>query len=178
MICKEEFCFRNAAAWQKAGQEKHIMDNTTRETITRFLAQYDTLVIATEHEGQPYATRAFYVEQPVNDTNLTLYGTFITTSRKLANLRQHPRVGLFIGPDQPTAWFEATARARILTDENASKAVMEQLGKKSAVAATFIARLPIVAVELQVNWLRITNIAASPMQIEVTFAPTPIGEEQ
>ena len=154
------------------------MDNTTQETITRFLAQYDTLVIATEHEGQPYATRAFYVEQSVNDTNLVLYGTFITTSRKLANLRQNPRVGLFIGPDQPTAWLEATAQARVLTDENASKAAIEQLGQKSPVAATFIARLPIVAVELQVNWLRITNIAASPMQIEATFAPILAREEQ
>ena len=154
------------------------MDNATRETITRFLAQFDTLVIATEHEGQPYATRAFYVEQPVNDTNLVLYGTFITTSRKLANLRQNPRVGLFIGPDQPTAWLEATAQARVLTDEHASKAAIEQLGKKSPLAATFIARLPIVAVELQVNWLRITNIAASPMQIEATFAPILAREEQ
>jgi nitroimidazol reductase NimA-like FMN-containing flavoprotein (pyridoxamine 5'-phosphate oxidase superfamily) len=163
---------------KKAGQRKHFMDNATRETITRFLAHYDTLAIATEHEGQPFVTRAFYVEQSVNDTNLALYGTFITTSRKLANLRQNPRVGLFIGPDQPSAWLEATARARVLTDENASKAVFEQLGKKSAVAATFIARLPIVAVELQVNWLRITNIAANPMQTEVTFAFTPDSEEQ
>src|SRR5437763_11141454 len=98
------------------------MDNTAREAITKFLAQYDTLVIATEHEGQAYATRAFYVEQPVNDTNLILYGTFITTSRKLPNLRQNPRVGLFIGPDQPTACLEATAQARVVTDENASNA--------------------------------------------------------
>jgi len=29
------------------------MDQTTRETIMSFLAQYDTLAIATEHEGQP-----------------------------------------------------------------------------------------------------------------------------
>src|SRR5205807_2897020 len=131
-------------------RKQHIMDNTAREAITKFLAQYDTLVIATEHEGQPYATRAFYVEQPVNDTNLTLYGTFITTSRKLANLRQNPRVGLFIGPDQPTVWLEATAQARVLTDEKASKTAIELLGQKSTVAAGFIARLPIVAVELQV----------------------------
>src|SRR5438105_9700789 len=133
------------------------MDDSARDTINMFLAQYDTLAIATEHDGQPFVTRAFFVEEPVNENSLKLYGTFITTSRKLANLRQNPRVGLFIGPDQPTAWLEASAQARVLTDEHASKAVMEQLGKKSAVAATFIARLPIVAVEIQVNWLRITN---------------------
>src|SRR6266566_4025767 len=116
-----------------------MMDDTTRETINTFLAQYDTLAIATELAGQPYVTRAFFVEEPVRDTGLKLYGTFITTSRKLANLKQNPRVGLFIGPDQPSAWLEATAQARILTDESASAVVRENLGKKSPVAATFIA---------------------------------------
>lgn len=154
------------------------MDATTREVITNFLAQYDTLAIATEHEGQPYVTRAFYVEGPVEDTELTLHGTFITTSRKLANLRQNPRVGLFIGPDSPTAWLEATALARVLDDESATAAVIEQMGRKSSVAASFIARVPIVAVELRVNWLRITDIAATPMQREVNFSDTSSEEVQ
>lgn len=145
------------------------MDTTSRETITRFLSQYDTLALATEQEGQPYVTRVFYVEQALQDTSLTLYGTFLTTSRKLANLRQNPRVGLFIGPSEPTAWLEATAVAHVLTDESESQAVREKLSKKSAVAATFIAQVPIVAVELQVNWLRITDIAANPMWTEATF---------
>ncbi len=147
------------------------MDATTGETINNFLAQYETLAIATEHEGQPYVTRAFYIEKPIseNDTKLTLYGTFIVTSRKLANMRQNLRVGLFIGPDQPSVWLEATALARVLEDESASAAVRENLGKKSAVAATFIARVPIVAVELQVNWLRITNLTGGPLYTEVTF---------
>src|SRR5712691_2364373 len=125
------------------------MDDAVRETITAFLAQYDTLAIATEHQGQPYVTRVFYVEQSVQDTSLTLYGTFITTSRKLANLRENPRVGLFIGPSEPTAWLEATAIARVISDESASADVREKLGIKSSVAAAFIARVPIVAVELQ-----------------------------
>jgi nitroimidazol reductase NimA-like FMN-containing flavoprotein (pyridoxamine 5'-phosphate oxidase superfamily) len=147
------------------------MDQTTRETIMSFLVQYDTLAIATEHEGQPYVTRAYFVEQPIQDTALTLHGTFITSSRKLANLRLNPRVGLFIGPDQPTAWLEATATAHVLTDEKSSQAVCEQLGQKSRVAAGFIASVSIVAVEFQVNWLRITNLAANPMQTEITFVP-------
>ncbi len=154
------------------------MDDTIRETINIFLAQYDTLAIATEHQGQPYVTRAFYVEQPVHDTSLTLYGTFITTSRKLANLRHNPRVGIFIGPSQPTAWLEATAEAHIITDEQASTSVCEQLSRKSAVAGAFIARLPIVAVELQINWLRITNIAAQPMQTEASFTIAPTKEAE
>lgn len=152
------------------------MDDTARETINNFLAQYDTLAFATELDGQPYVTRAFFVEDPVSDTSLKLYGTFITTSRKLANLKQNPRVGIFIGPDQPSSWLEATAQARILTDESATAVVRENLGKKSPVAATFIARVPIVAVELRVNWLRITNLAAGPLYTEVTFDTVADGQ--
>ena len=145
------------------------MDDSVRNSVNMFLAQYDTLVIATEHDGQPFVTRAFFVEEPVNDNYLKLYGTFITTSRKLANLKQNPRIGIFIGPSQPSTWLEATAIARILTDESASSVVLENLGKKSSVAAAFIARVPVVAVEMQIRWLRITNVTASPMYTEVTF---------
>ena len=148
------------------------MDDSARDTINMFLAQYDTLAIATEHDGQPFVTRAFFVEEPVSENRVRLYGTFITTSRKLANLQQNPRVGIFIGPSQPSAWLEATALARTLNDESESSMVLENLGKKSPVAAAFIARVPVVAVELQLTWLRITNLTASPMYTEVTFQNT------
>lgn len=148
------------------------MDASARDTIKMFLAQYDTLAIATEHDGQPFVTRAFFVEEAVNGSSLRLYGTFITTSRKLSNLQQNPRVGIFIGPSQPSAWLEATALARTLNDESESSIVLENLGKKSPVAAAFIARVPVVAVEMQLTWLRITNLTASPMYTEVNFQNT------
>jgi nitroimidazol reductase NimA-like FMN-containing flavoprotein (pyridoxamine 5'-phosphate oxidase superfamily) len=156
------------------------MDGTTRATINAFLAQYETLVIATEHEGQPFVTRAYYVEKPVEagDTSLTLYGTFIVTSRKLANLRENGRIGLFIGPNQPSAWLEATAHAYALEDEQASAQVRERLGQKSPTAAAFIARVPVVAVEIRVDWLRITNLTASPIYTEATFDTMQAGKEQ
>ncbi len=53
-----------------------------------------------------------------------------------------------------------------------------KLGKKSPVAATFIARVPIVAVEVQVNWLRITNLTASPIYTEANFDIVASGEGQ
>ncbi|GAC1565429.1 MAG: hypothetical protein NVS3B14_03090 [Ktedonobacteraceae bacterium] len=156
------------------------MDDQTRATINRFLAHFETLVIATEHDGQPFVTRAYYVEKPIaqGDTSLTLYSTFIVTSRKLANLRQNARIGLFIGPDQPSNWLEATAHAYALEDEQISATVREQLGQKSPTAAAFIARVPIVAVEIQVDWLRITNLTASPIYTEATFDNKGAGIEQ
>jgi hypothetical protein len=148
------------------------MDDLARDTINKFLAQYDTLAIATERDSQPFVTRAFFVEEPVHESRLRLYGTFITTSRKLANLQQNPRVGIFIGPSQPTVWLEATALARTLKDENTSSIVLANLSKKSSVAAAFIARVPVVAVEMQITWLRITNVSANPMYTEATFQST------
>ncbi len=154
------------------------MDNSMRNTVNEFLATYNTLVIATESEGQPFATSTFYAEEPLHDTSLILYGTFITTSRKLANLRQNPRVGLFIGTQQPVNWLEAIAHAHIIEDEQTSAAIRQRLGEKSAIAAAFLARVPTVAVELHVKWLRITNLAASPMYTEVTFPADHDEEEQ
>ena len=116
------------------------MDMTTRDTINTFLATYNTLVIATESEGQPYATSTFYAEEAVQESGLTLYGTFITSSRKLANLRQNPRVGLFIGPQQPANWLEAIAHVHIIEDEQKSEAIRQRLREKSTVAGAFLAQ--------------------------------------
>lgn len=150
------------------------MNTTERESIDAFLAQYETLAIATEHEGQPYVTYTFFVEQPAQENGVTLYATFITSSRKLANLRANPRVGLFIGPHQPKTWLEATAVARVITDDNEYAEVKERLGKKSPLAATFLARVPTVAVELRLNWLRITNLEGGQVYTEAAF---PLEEE-
>ncbi len=148
------------------------MDMITRDTINEFLAAYSTLVIATESEGQPFATSTFYAEKSLQDTedaDLTLYATFITSSRKLANLRQNPRVGLFIGPQQPANWLEAIAHAHIIEDEQKSETIRQRLREKSAIAGAFLAQVPTAAVELHVQWLRITNLTAAPLYTEVTF---------
>src|SRR5579883_1275754 len=151
------------------------MDESALIKINSFLAQYQTLVIATEHEEQPFATRIFFVEDPASGTALKLYGTLITSSRKLANLRKNPRVGIFIGPDLPSIWLEATALARVLDEETLAAEVREKLARKSPAAAAFIARVPTAAVELEVNWLRITDLAGGTLYTEVTFQP---GEGQ
>ena len=161
------------------------MDATTRTTINTFLANYSTMVIATVDENQPFATSTFYAEEPLQviatETDLILYATFITSSHKLANLRQNPRVGLFIGTPPPTVWLEATAQATIITDEEKSAAICERLAQKSSVAASFLAQVPIAAVELHVRWLRITNLTAAPPSspyTEVTFSSAQEHEEQ
>lgn len=154
------------------------MDETTLTKITAFIAQYQTLVLATEDEGQPYATRIFFVEEPATTTTCKLYGTLITTSRKLANLRQNPRVGIFIGPDQPSTWMEATAHARVLDDEEGAAEVRAKLAQKSPAAAAFISRVPTAAVELEIGWLRITDLTGGTPYTEAFFGDEAKQEEQ
>ncbi|HLI70284.1 MAG TPA: pyridoxamine 5'-phosphate oxidase family protein [Ktedonobacteraceae bacterium] len=145
------------------------MDEKDLARIRSFVSQYKTLVIATEHEGQPYATRIFFVENPAAENTLKLYGTLITTSRKLANLEDNPRVGIFIGPDHPSIWLEATARARVLNEnEEASAAeVRSWLTQKSPEAGAFISRVPTAAVELEVTWARLTDLTSSTPSTEI-----------
>ncbi|HEX4715444.1 MAG TPA: pyridoxamine 5'-phosphate oxidase family protein [Ktedonobacteraceae bacterium] len=153
------------------------MEETTLAQIHTFVAQYSTLVIATEHEGQPFATRIFFVEDPATETACTLYGTLITNSRKLANLKQNPHVGIFIGPDQPSTWMEATAYARVLNEERTVE-IREKLAQKSPTAATFISMVATAAVELKINWLRITDLTSNTPYTEAIFAHTAEAEEK
>ena len=141
------------------------MDAESQKTIAAFLAEYETLLIATERDHQPYTTGAFFAEELI-DNEFNLYFTFIVTSRKLANLIDNPKVGIFIGPRQPTIWLEGTGIAQVLEDEEAERA-KQLVMNKSEMAAGFIASVPIKAVKVQVNWARITDLRTGYAVTEV-----------
>jgi len=145
------------------------MEPATRDAFKRLLSEHDTLAIATEHAGQPFVTRVFFAEEWGPDGSLHLYGTFITTSRKLANLRQNPRIGLFIGPPQPTIWMEGTARASIIADSGEQHHAIALVSAKSATAAAFIKRVPIAPVRMIPCWLRVTDLSAGLAIYENVF---------
>ncbi len=143
------------------------MDQETRQTLADFLKEYDTLLIATERDHQPYTTGAFFAEEFTESGDLLLYFTFITTSRKLANLKDNPKVGIFIGPRQPTCWLEGTGVAEVVQDAEAAGYVKQQVMQKSALAAQFMAQVPIQMVRVKVNWARITDLRAGYSVTEV-----------
>jgi nitroimidazol reductase NimA-like FMN-containing flavoprotein (pyridoxamine 5'-phosphate oxidase superfamily) len=136
------------------------MDQATRQTLADFLKEYDSLLIATERDHQPYTTGAFFAEEITEGGELLLYFTFIVTSRKLANLKDNPRVGVFIGPRQPTCWLEGTGVAEVVEDAQTAEYVKQQVMQKSALAAQFMAQVPITMVRVKLNWARITDLRA------------------
>ena len=143
------------------------MDAESKKTIETFLAEYDTLLIATERDHQPYTTGAFFAEELTDSGAFNLYFTFIVTSRKLANLIDNPKVGIFIGPRQPTIWLEGTGLAQVLEDEQEVERAKQLVMQKSEMAAGFIATVPIKAVKVRVNWARITDLRAGYAVTEV-----------
>ena len=136
------------------------MDQETRQTFVDFLKEYDTLLIATERDHQPYTTGAFFAEEFTERGEFLLHFTFIITSRKLANLQDNPRVGIFIGPRQPTCWLEGTGVAEVVENAEAAEYVKQQVMQKSELAAKFMAQVPIKMVRVKVNWARITDLRA------------------
>lgn len=143
------------------------MNQEAYQTLEAFLHEYDTLLIATERDHQPYTTGAFFAEELSEAGEFMLYFTFIVTSRKLANLKDNPKVGIFIGPRQPTCWLEGTGVAEVVADEAEAERVKQRVMEKSEVAAGFIARLPVTMVRVRVNWARITDIRAGLNVTEV-----------
>ncbi|HEY7348292.1 MAG TPA: pyridoxamine 5'-phosphate oxidase family protein [Ktedonobacterales bacterium] len=143
------------------------MDAETRQTMQTFLAQYDTLLIATERDHQPFTTGAFFAEEISENGDITLYFTFIVTSRKLANLRDNPKVGIFIGPRQPTEWLEGTGAAQVVEEAQEAERVKSLVMNKSELAGKFMAQVPIVPVRVAVTWARITDLRAGYKVTEV-----------
>ena len=139
------------------------------EHVRAFLAEHHTLVVATVADGQPWCTRVFFAEAFDNDGGgdhalPTLYLLAKTPSRKLANLRANDRVGIFVGPEQPTAWFEARGHAVVLADERAA-AARERVLAKAPEAGPFLARVTAESVRIRLDWLRLTDVRVEPRRV-------------
>ena len=138
------------------------------EHLRAFLAEHRTLVGATVADGQPWCTRVFFAdafEAGGEDGPLpTLYLLAKAPSRKLANLRANDRVGVFVGPEQPTAWLEARGHADVLTEPDAAAARDRVLAKAPEVGP-FLARVTAVAVRIRLGWLRLTDVRVQPRRV-------------
>ena len=150
--------------------------------LRAFLAEHHALVVATVADGQPWCTRVFFAEAferdgepddeeggaehdgPEAGSLPTLYVLAKTPSRKLANLRANDRVGIFVGPEQPTAWLEARGRATVLAGQEAAAARQRVLAKAPE-AGPFLARVTAEAVRIRLGWLRLTDVRVEPRRV-------------
>ena len=142
---------------------------TDLERLRAFLAEHHTLVVATVADRQPWCTRVFFAETFDGDGGEdvalpTLYLLAKMPSRKLTNLGANDRVGVFVGPEQPTAWLEARGRAAVLSGSDASTA-RDRVLTKAPEAGPFLARVTAEAVRIRLGWLRLTDVRVEPRHV-------------
>jgi nitroimidazol reductase NimA-like FMN-containing flavoprotein (pyridoxamine 5'-phosphate oxidase superfamily) len=135
------------------------------ETLRAFLAHHRTMVLATEADGQPSCTRVFFAEVYEASDLPTLYALVKSPSRKLVNLQANPRVGVFIGPEQPTSWLEAHGRAAVLEDTRARERALALVLAKAPEAGPFLARVIADPTRIDLSWLRLTDVTAEPRAV-------------
>jgi nitroimidazol reductase NimA-like FMN-containing flavoprotein (pyridoxamine 5'-phosphate oxidase superfamily) len=133
--------------------------------LRAFLAHHRTMVLATEIEAQPSCTRVFFAETYETGELPTLYALVKSPSRKLANLRANPRVGVFVGPERPTSWLEAHGRAAVLEDPHTRERAQTLVLTKAPEAGPFLARVIAEPIRIDLSWLRLTDVTTEPRAV-------------
>jgi len=130
------------------------------------LEEHQTLVLATtDGDGAPEAASVFYA--PVmNGEAPALVCAFLSSSAKLGHLRRNPQAGIYIGPQTPTRWVQASATARMVEDPVEREARLDQLLAHAPGARVFVERVPVTAVVLSLTRVKLTDLTGERPPIE------------
>ena len=131
------------------------------------LREHRTLVLATAGaDRRPEAASVFYSPE-VEDGRLTLVCALLSSSQKLAQLRENADAGVYIGPQSPTRWIQASARARIVEDADERERRLQQLLAHAPAASIFVERVPVTPVVFTITRLKLTDLTGERPPIEV-----------
>lgn len=141
------------------------------EAARRLLDEHRTMVVASaSRNGEPEAASVFYAPDYEADA-LHLVCALLSRSNKLAHLRENPRAGLYIGPQQPTRWLQASAVARIVEDDGERARRLGHLLTHAPEARVFVERVPVTVVVFDVERLKLTDLTgANPPIVTVDLA--------
>lgn len=135
------------------------------ERIRSLLWENKTLVMATERDGRPWISSVFYAPE-ADAGGVQLVCALLASSRKLANLRLNPRAAVYVGPREPTCWLQGEGSARVLDDPSETAAALDRLTAHAPAARVFIDRVPVVAVVLTLDSLRLTDLTGPKPPVE------------
>ncbi|MGH2588683.1 MAG: pyridoxamine 5'-phosphate oxidase family protein [Dehalococcoidia bacterium] len=131
------------------------------------LGEHQTLVLATvDGNGQPEAASVFFASDEA-EGGLTLVVACLSSSAKLAHLRENPRAGVYIGPQTPSRWVQAECLVTIVEDEAERSRRLAQLTAATPAAAVFVERVPVTAVLFRVTRLKLTDLTGGQPPVEV-----------
>jgi hypothetical protein len=135
--------------------------------VRSVLLEHHTLVLATvDAGGAPEAASVFYA--PVDDGGVpVLVCALLSPSNKLAHLRGNPRAGVYIGPQSPTRWLQASVVATIVDTPEERESRLAQLLAHAPDAGVFVERVPVTPVVLRITSLKLTDLTGGQPPIEI-----------
>jgi 1,4-dihydroxy-2-naphthoate octaprenyltransferase len=145
--------------------------------VVELLGEYDTMILATAENGQPWTAGVFFAHEITADGKLVLYATMLKGSRKLETLQKNPRVGFYVGPRKPTRWLQGSGRAVVARNEDVIAKGIAIVREQAPDAGMFIDHVPVSVVRIFVDQVQLTDISGKPYKAELTFGDLPKPDE-
>jgi hypothetical protein len=134
------------------------------------LWEQKTMVMATDQDGKPWIASVFCAPS-FEGGRLRVICALLGTSRKLTNLRLNPAVAVYIGPQEPTIWFQGSGTAAIIEDEQAAQPALNAVKTHAPPSAAWIDSVPVVAVEILVEQAKLTDLTGGKPPVETWTDP-------
>ena len=146
------------------------------QTVIEHLRRHDTLILATSEQGQPWTAGVFFAHDVTADGKLVLYATMLQGSRKVETLRKNPKVGLYVGPREPTRWLQGSGRAVVAGNPALIEKGIAIVREQAPGAGMFIDHVPVHVVRIFVDQVQLTDLAEM-YKAELSYGDLPKPDE-
>ncbi len=149
------------------------MDAKVEARLREILGQHQTMVLATESFGQPWAAAVFFAED-FTEQGLRLYLVVNSHSRKIRNLRRNPRVGFTIDPQQPSRFIQGFGTAHPVRDPARAEEARRRIVAKAPAAGWFIENFETTVYEIVPRELKASDFTVGfrpPLELELGGLP-------
>jgi 1,4-dihydroxy-2-naphthoate octaprenyltransferase len=146
------------------------------QNVVEHLRQYDTMILATAEDGQPWTSGVFFAHEFTSDGRLVLYATMLQGSRKVETLQKNPKVGFYVGPREPSRWLQGSGRAVVARNPEVIAKGTEIVREQAPGAGIFIDRVPVHLVRIFVEQAQLVDLAGQ-YKAELQFGDLPKPNE-
>lgn len=146
------------------------------QSVTEHLRQYDTLILATAENGQPWTAGVFFAHEVTADGKLVLYATMLQGSRKVETLQKNPKVGFYVGPREPSKWLQGSGRAVVARNSELIERGTAIVREQAPGAGVFIDMVPVHVVRIFVDQVQLVDLAGQ-YKAELSYGDLPKPDE-
>lgn len=134
------------------------------------LDEHPTMSIAMILDGEPWAAKAFFVEDEPEGGRFDLCCALVLAHRKRELFEKDPRMAFVVAGESADRWIQGIGTATICDDAADARAVIERLTQKAPEADRFLREAGCTPVRVHVERLKVTDLSLDPPVAEFTFA--------